>query len=49
MFPGAIKGAKVTDDKDVNELQGGVADTAGGLIGKAGIGEEVGAGLSRGL
>ena len=49
MFPGAVKGLKVTDDKDVNELQGGVADTTGGLVGKGGIGEEVGAGLSRGL
>ncbi|MCJ1226066.1 hypothetical protein MMC12_002715 [Toensbergia leucococca] len=44
-----ITGQKVTDDKDFNELQGGIGDGVGGLVGKGGIGEEIGAGLSKGL
>ena len=46
---GTITGQKVTDDKDFNELQGGIGDGVGGLVGKGGIGEEIGAGLSKGL
>jgi hypothetical protein len=39
----------VSGDKDLTSLQEDVANTAGGLIGKGGIGEPVGAGLSKGL
>jgi len=39
----------VSDDKDLTNLQEDVANTAGGLVGKGGIGESIGAGLSKGL
>jgi hypothetical protein len=46
---GTIKSQEVTDDEDLKNLQGGVADTAGGLVGKGGVGEGVGDTLSKGL
>ena len=45
---GLVKGQK-TGYKDLDNLQDGVGDTVGGLVGKGGIGQDVGAGLSRGL
>lgn len=48
-FQGTLKGQRVSGDKNINELHDGVADQAGGLVGKGGIGETIGAGLSKGL
>ncbi|MCJ1243066.1 hypothetical protein MMC30_000262 [Trapelia coarctata] len=44
-----LKGQKLSDDKDLNNLQEDTANTIGGLVGKGGIGESVGSGLSQGL
>ena len=49
MTLGTIKSQEVTDDKDFQQLQGDVADTAGGLVGKGGIGEGIGSTISKGL
>lgn len=46
---GALKGQRVSDDKDLSDLQDDTADTVGDLVGKGGIGEGVGTGLSQGL
>lgn len=48
-FQGTMKGQRVSDDTNVNQLHDGIADQAGGLVGKGGIGEDIGAGLSKGL
>jgi len=47
--PGTLKGQKLSDDKDLNNLQEDTANTVGGLVGKGGVGESVGTGLSQGL
>ncbi|KAI9879955.1 MAG: hypothetical protein M1830_006263 [Pleopsidium flavum] len=44
-----LKQTKITEDKDLNELQDNVADGLGSLVGKGGAGEGVGSGLSQGL
>ncbi len=46
---GNLKETKITDDKDLNELQDHVADGVGSLVGKGGAGEGVGQGLSERL
>ena len=46
---GALKGQKISEDKDLGKLQEDTADTVGSLVGKGGIGELVGSGLSQGL
>lgn len=46
---GAISSQRVTDDKDVNKAQDEVGNTAGGLVGKGGVGEDAGGLLSKGL
>ena len=40
---------KVVEQKEINDAQGEISQAAGGLVGKGGIGEGVGAGLSKGL
>ncbi len=47
--PANLKQTKITEDKDLNELQDNVADGLGSLVGKGGAGEGVGEGLSQGL
>ena len=44
-----MTGQKVTDDKEINDLQDQVGNDAGGLVGKGGVGEDVGSTLSKGL
>ncbi|MCJ1446945.1 MAG: hypothetical protein MMC23_007453 [Stictis urceolatum] len=44
-----IKSQEVTDDKDLNYLQGEVADNAGGIVGKGGVGEDIGETVSKSL
>lgn len=39
----------IGDDKDLTNLQEDIAKTAGGLVDKGGIGEQLGVGLSKGL
>lgn len=39
----------MTEDKDLNELQDNVADGVGGLVGKGGLGESLGQGVSQGI
>ena len=46
---GTIKSQEVTDDKDLNYLQGEVADNAGGIVGKGGVGEDIGETVSKSL
>ena len=46
---GTLKSQQLSEDKDLNNLQSDVADTAGGLVGKGGVGEGVGGILSQGL
>ena len=46
---GTIKNQEISDDKDFKNLQGGIADSAGGLVGKGGIGESIGSTVSQGL
>ncbi|KAK0515748.1 hypothetical protein JMJ35_001782 [Cladonia borealis] len=44
-----ITGQHITDDEDVNKVQDEVGKDAGGVVGKGGIGEDVGNALSKGL
>lgn len=45
----ALTGQRVTDDKDVNKAQDDIGSTAGGLVGKGGLGEGAGDAVSKGL
>lgn len=47
--PGTLKGQRIGNDENINNLQDTVGDQAGGLVGKGGIGESIGSGLSKGL
>ncbi|MCJ1465905.1 hypothetical protein MMC07_004524 [Pseudocyphellaria aurata] len=44
-----LKGQRIGNDENINNLQDNVSDQAGGLVGKGGIAEVVGGGLSKGL
>lgn len=46
---GTLKGQRIGNDENINHLQDNVGDQAGGLVGKGGIGEVIGGGLSKGL
>lgn len=46
---GAVGGQRVTDNKDVNKAQDQTANTAGGVVGKGGVGQAGGDMLSKGL
>lgn len=46
---GTLTGQKVTEDKELSDLQDQVGENAGGLVGKGGIGEGIGSTLSKGL
>ena len=49
MFAGTITGQHITEDEDINKVQDEVGKDAGGVVGKGGIGEDVGNTLSKGL
>jgi len=44
-----LKDKDITGDKDLNDLQNAAVEGVGGLIGKGGLGEDVGSGVSEGL
>lgn len=48
-FSGTLKGQRIGNDENINNLQDSVGDQAGGLVGKGGIGESIGSGLSKAL
>lgn len=45
----ALMSNRVVEDKDLNAVQDDVGKSAGGLVGKGGMGEGVGDVLSKGL
>jgi hypothetical protein len=46
---GTLKSQKISEEKELSDLQDNIADLGGGLVGKGGIGEGVGAAVSEGL
>ena len=46
---GTLKSQRISEEKEISDLQDNIADLGGGLVGKGGIGEDVGAAVSEGL
>lgn len=44
-----LKRNKIIDNKELNDVQDNLADTVGGQLGKGGLGEGLGKGLSKNL